>query len=163
MKMLVSTLGMIGNEWLAWAAVGLLAALSAVPLYRFLHCPILAGTRKFTAEEAQDEIDSPFIAGPRFALGMLFGIGAIIAGLSLIAGDIVPVYGFLIVVAGVFVVQTEPARLRLREGQARAAAASLGGPEQQAEAADRLRYSHLFLITSHLAILVAVVAALLAF
>lgn len=163
MNMLLETLGEVGQHGLTWAVIGLLAVLAVGRLYGWLACPYSCRTVTISREAAQAALMRPLIVGPRYVLAMIAGIGAMLAGLAMISQGQHPALAFALVVAGVFVVQTEPARLRLHEAVTRTIAAELSGPEAQAAAHERLRYSHLWLVSLHFLLLGGVTAGVLAF
>jgi uncharacterized membrane protein YqgA involved in biofilm formation len=105
----------------------------------------------------------PFAAGPRFVVVMLAGIAAILTGLSMILREVNPPVALLSIVVGVFAVQIEPALLQIQESAKRVTAAQRQGSEAIAAAEDRLRDAHVWLVMTSLTILIAVIAALLAF
>lgn len=163
MKMLVETLHMVSTNAYSWAVVGLIALVALFTLYQWYRCPYLCHTKRISAEESAASLDRPFVAGPRFVVVMLAGIGAIIAGLTILSYGVRLPLALLLIVAGVFAVQVEPALLQIREAVKRIAAVQADGPEAIASAEDRLRHAHLWLVTTSFLILIAVVLALLAF
>lgn len=163
MKMLVETLGAIGNSPYAWAIVGLIAAAALFSLYQYYTCPYLCHRRDISAAESAESLDRPFVAGARFVVVMLAGIAAILAGLTMISREVNPPLALLLIVAGVFAVQIEPAILRIQEAVNRVVAAHAQGPDAISAAEERLRTAHLWLVMTSFAILIAVVLALLAF
>jgi len=163
MNMLVETLHTAGANPYSWGIVGLIAVATLASLYKFHTCPYLCHTREITSEESASSLDQPFAAGPRFILVMLFGIAAILTGLTMISHEANPPLALLFIVLGVFAVQIEPAMLRLQEAVRRVAAAQPQGPDAIAAAEDRLRNAHLWLVMTSATILVAVILALLAF
>lgn len=163
MKMLVDTLDHASGEPLVWGAVGLIAAHGLVAAYRWIRCPYLCGTARISREEAEAKLNHPFLAGPRFFVTMLVGIAALVVGLVMIDAGRAPAYALLMIIAGVFVVQTEPARLRISEAVARVIASEAAGPEQVMIAHKRLRDSHLWFVAVNFVLVVAMVAGLAAF
>jgi len=163
MNMLVDTLHAAGDNPYSWAIVGLIAAATLFSLYQFYTCPYLCRTRQISDEESAASLDRPFAAGPRFAVVMLAGIAAILAGLTMLSREANPPLALLLIVLGVFAVQIEPALLQIQEAVKRVAAAHAQGPEAIAAAEDRLRNAHIWLVMTSFTILIAVVLALLAF
>lgn len=163
MKMLVETLDKAGADPLVWAAVGLIAVHGVFAAWQWRRCPYLCRTARITRAEAEAKLRNPFIAGPRFFLTMLAGIAALLVGLVLVEAGRDPGYALLIVIAGVFVVQIEPARLRLSEAVARVVASEAAGPEQVLIAHKRLRDSHLWFVALNFVLVMAMVAGLAAF
>lgn len=163
MNMLVETLGRASEHPLVWVAIMLIALNGLVAAYRWHSCPYLCGRAHVTQEVAQARLMQPFMAGPAFFVVMLGGIAAILAGLGLIDRAIEPVYGLLLVIAGVFVVQVEPARMKLRESLDRVVAAGHLGPEAIATARTRLRAGHLWLVSLNFVLAGAMTLGLVAF
>ena len=163
MKMLVDTLHAAGDNPYSWAIVGLMGVASAVSLHKYRTCPYLRHTKTITPEESAASIIRPFAAGPRFVVVMLAGIGAILSGLAMLSAEANPPLALLLIVAGVFAVQIEPALLRVQEAVARVVAAQPQGAEAIAAAEDRLRSAHMWMAITSITILVAVILLLLAF
>jgi hypothetical protein len=163
MNMLIETLQNVGANPYSWAVVALIAAVALFSLFHWLRCPYLRHTREITAADSQAEIERPFIAGPRFVLAMLAGIGAIFAGLGMVLHQLYPPLALLLIVVGVFAVQMTPALLHIRSAVARVITAQREGPEAVAAAEERLPYAHIGVVTTSFVILFAVVLALLAF
>ncbi|MEO0822732.1 MAG: hypothetical protein AAF074_20175 [Pseudomonadota bacterium] len=163
MNMLIETLGMVSSSPLSWGGVGAMLLFAAYSLVVWYRCPHIAGTASVNLADAQSRLDKPFAAGPRYFFMMVLGIASMLTGLAMIANDFLPVKGFLIVVAGVFVVQITPLRLRLRESYDRVIAAECEGPEAVEVARDRLRDVHLSNIVVNLFIAIALASALLIF
>ena len=141
----------------------LIAIVTGISLMKWRLCPYLHRTKDITEGESQARLDQPFVAGPRFVLIMLAGIVAIIAGLAMVSQQVSPTLALLLIVLGVFAVQIEPAVLRIRESVDRVVAAQVQGPDQIAAAEERLRYAHIWLVSTNLMILIAAVLALLSF
>lgn len=163
MKMLVDTLHAASDNPYSWAIVGLIGAAAGVSLYKFWRCPYLCRTRVITPEESAASTIRPFAAGPRFVVIMLAGIGAILAGLTMLSAESNPPLALLLIVVGVFAVQLEPALLRVQDAVTRLAAAQIQGAEAIADAEDRLRTAHIWMSATSVMILVAVILVLLAF
>lgn len=163
MKMLVETLDRASGDPLVWGAIGLIVLHGLVAAYKWFRCPYLCGTARISREEAQAKLRNPFLAGPRFFLTMLGGIAALVGGLVLIEAGREPGHALLLIMAGVFVVQIEPARLRLSEAVARVIACEAANPEQALIAHKRLRDSHLWFVALNFVLAIAMVAGLMAF
>lgn len=163
MTALIETLQRASANPYAWVIVGLIALVAAISVYKWRTCPYLCGTIDIGQDESQARVDRPFVAGPRFVIVMLTGIAAMVVGLTLVSREVNPLLALLLIVVGVFAVQTEPAMLRIREATERLVAAQIQGPDQVAAAAERLRYAHIWLVTANFTLLLAVVLALLAF
>lgn len=163
MNMLIETLQQVANSPYSWGVVALIAAVALFSFYNWRACPYLCHTKAISLEDSRKQLDRPFAAGPRFVVVMLAGIAAILTGLGLIAHQVNPPLALLLIVAGVFAVQIEPAGLHIQESVARVVTAQSQGADAVAAAEERLRYAHLWLVTANFTILVAVVLALLAF
>lgn len=163
MNMLVDTLAKAGDHPSVWVAIGLIVAHGVFALVQWRTCPYCCGKAKITREEAEERMRSPFLAGPRFLVTMLAGIALVLSGLWLIDADIEPVYAFLLVIAGVFVIQIEPARLRLSESVARVVASETSGPEAMIIARKRLSDSHLWYVALNFVLAAGMTAGILAF
>ena len=163
MNMLIETLQQVANSPYSWGVVALIAAVALFSLYKWRACPYLCHTKAISLDESHEQLDRPFVAGPRFVVVMLAGIAAIVTGLGLVSHVVNPPLALLLIVAGVIAVQIEPALLRIEESVARVVTAQCQGPDAVAAAEERLRYAHLWLVTANFTILVAVVLTLLAF
>ncbi len=163
MNMLIETLQQVGDSPYSWGVVALIAAVALFSLYKWRACPYLCHTKAISPEDSREQLDRPFAAGPRFVVVMLAGITAIVTGLGMVSHVVNPPLALLLIVAGVFAVQIEPALLRIEESVARVVAAQFEGPDAVTVAEERLRYAHLWLVTANFTILVAVVLTLLAF
>lgn len=160
MKMLFGQLAAVSDSPIAWGLLALLAGFALVSLWNWYRCPYLCRSRAISQEDARAALERPFAAGPGFLLIMLAGIGATLGGLTLIAEGIRPALAFVLLLAGVFVMQTAPARLALSESTLRVIAAEPEGPEAQAAARSRLASSHFWLVAVNF-VLVAAASALL--
>lgn len=163
MNMLIATLGDLTSSYIAWLGVGFLALMAVHAYYQWLRCPYLCQKHDITPEQARAAIERPISAGPRFLIAMTAGIAAAIAGLFMLQRAIEPGIAFMLIVAGLVVMQTEPIRLQLRDSVARLVAANNGPEETRFAAMESLKTSHLWLVTVHFIMLFAVIAALLVF
>jgi len=163
MNMLIETLHQVGTNPYSWVVVALIAAVALFSLYHWLRCPYLNHRREITRTDLAAESDRPFVAGPRFVIVMLAGIGAIFTGLGMILHHLYPPLALLLIVVGVLAVQIEPALLRIRGAVTRLIGAQLEGPEAVASAEERLRYAHIGVVSTSFVILFAAVLGLLAF
>lgn len=161
--MLIEELSMLAGDPVAWGAVPLLAVFCIYSLVHWWRCPLIHRTQHISLEEAANVVGKPVIAGPRFGLLMLAGVAATLAGLSFIAEGIRPTLAFYLLIAGVFVIQTEPARLQIREAEARVVTASAVGEEPARIAVERLETTNIWLISLQFSMLAAVVIFLAAF
>lgn len=161
MNMLVTTLQNLGDSPLAWGAVGVLALLALVSLWRYRTCEQLCHDPSGDRGEARAYLGRSVAEGRRYFLLMTLGVAAMIAGLALIAADLRPVAGFFVLVAGALVVQTEPLRQHIRTATARVVAAA--DTDQREVAQETLRDSHRSLVTAHFLLAAALALLLLAF
>lgn len=163
MNMLVEELTALADDPVTWAAVPVLGLFAAYSLWHWLHCPVLHRKRRPSLDEARAVVGQPRIAGPRFLLLMLLGIVATLAGLTFISEGIYPTAAFYLLLAGVFVIQTEPARLQIREAELRVLAVEAQGETAIRHAMERLETLNIWLVSLQLAILAGVIGFLLAF
>lgn len=163
MNMLIDELRMLAGDPLAWGAVPVLLGFAAWSVWHWRRCPLIARTAHISRAEAEAMMRRPYFAGPRYFLLMVAGIAATVAALAFIARGTYPTLAFYLLLAGVFVIQTEPARLQLREAEYRVVAAEAQGPEEVRAAIHRLESSNVWLVTLQGVILVATVAFLLCF
>lgn len=163
MNMLIDELGKLASDPIAWGAIVLLAGFAAYALWHWRVCPLLHERARIDHAEAAAAIDRPLVDGPRFLLLMLCGIATTVTGLGLIAEGIHPALAFYLLLAGLFVIQTEPARREIRHAELRVVAAELQGEEAREAALERLRSAHLWLVALHFALLAGAVTGLLAF
>ncbi|MEM6906109.1 MAG: hypothetical protein AAF568_09465 [Pseudomonadota bacterium] len=163
MNMLLDTLAQLHTQPLTWIAVGLLAILSLFAFGDWLLCPVLHHKKDISVDEAKAAGYRPVVAGPRFFFVMVGGIGLTIAGLYMIQAPVRPDIGFVMILAGLVIMQTEPIRQQLRIQIARVIAASAQGEDAYEAATDGLRAGYIWLVAVHFLILAGVVAGLLAF
>lgn len=163
MNMLIETLEALSASPWAWAGVAVLAALAVLTLIQWFMCPYLCQKHEISVEAAREALDRPVFANRRFALAMVIGIVLTLVGLKMIHQGSEPGLAFILIVAGVVVLQTEPIRLDMRQATARVVAASAGDEASYLAAAYRLRASHFWLVTVHFLVLFGVVAGLLLF
>ena len=163
MTMLIDELGMLSADPVAWGAVGLLAAFAAYAVWHWQVCPLLHERARIDRAEAAAAIARPLVDGPRYLLLMLGGIAATVTGLGFLAEGIYPAIAFYLLLAGLFVIQTEPARREIREAELRVVASELQGDDAREAAIERLRSAHLWLVGLHFVLLIGAAAGLLAF
>jgi hypothetical protein len=163
MNMLIEELGRLSADPFAWGAVALLALSAGYTLWHWQVCPLLHGQVAVDEGAAAEAVDRPLVDGPRFLLLMLGGIAATVTGLGFIAQGIYATAAFYLLLGGLFVIQTEPARREIRQGELRVVAAGRQGEDDRQAALERLRSAHLWLVALHFQLLGATVAGLLAF
>ena len=163
MNMLIVTLQQASANPYSWGIVGLIGAVAPFSYYKWRACPYLCHTKAISLDESHQQLNRSFVAGPRFVVVMLVGIAAIVTGLGMVSHEVNPLLALMLIVAGVFAVQIEPALLRIQESVARLVSAQCEGADAVTAAEERLRYAHLSLVTANFTIMIAVVLALLAF
>ncbi|GMG83481.1 hypothetical protein LNKW23_26940 [Paralimibaculum aggregatum] len=163
MNMLVDELRALSADPVAWGAVPVLAAFVVWSFASRRLCPLMNCANRISDEEARKVAGGPRVAGPRFLVLMLVGIVAAVTGLKLIGMGLYSTLAFYLLLAGVFVIQTEPARLQIREAQHRVAAARNRGEEAVASEIQRLGASHNWLIGLQAIMLVGTALFLVAF
>lgn len=163
MNMMIETLAEVSGNPVAWLSVLAVAAMALLSTGHFVMCPYVKGTYDLNDSQTQRRFDKPIIAGPRYFFVMVAGILAMVAGLAMISAGTKPVLAFMIVAAGICVVQIAPLRLRLHEAADRVVAADRETPEAGAAARERLKGVHLTNIATSLIIALLLAIALLSF
>jgi len=153
MTMLIEELAALAGDPLAWGAVLLLGGFAVYALWHWRACPLLRERARITREEAAAAMQRRLVDGPRFLLLMLGGIAATVTGLTFIAQGVYPAVAFYLLLAGLFVTQTEPARRDIRHGELRVIAAEIQGEDAREAALERLRAGHLWLVALHFLLL----------
>ena len=163
MNMLIDELNMLSNDPKSWIVVLLLAGFAVHAIVGLLMCPYAHGKRSFSQEEVSEARLHKFRPGMRFPIMMLLGVALALAGLFMIASGTRPALALAMLVAGIVIMQTEPARLQLREQKFAVVAATDGPEDKLMSARDRLRGSHRTLAVTQATIVIGVVGILLAF
>ncbi|MEM6356505.1 MAG: hypothetical protein AAF844_12600 [Pseudomonadota bacterium] len=163
MNMLIETLSEVSGHPIAWASVAAVASLALFSFAHFAMCPYVRGSYDPNDQRTLRHLDKPVIAGPRYFFVMLAGIVAMISGLAMISAGREPVLAFVIVAAGICIVQIAPLRLRLQEAADRVVAADRETPEAGAEARERLRIMHYVNIAMSMVIALLLAVGLLSF
>ncbi|MEM7743751.1 MAG: hypothetical protein AAF409_08580 [Pseudomonadota bacterium] len=163
MNMLLSELQVLAyNPW-AWAVVGVLALFSTHAVIQLLACPYARGTATISDTDMSQAQNSKAHPGARFGLTMLGGAALTVTGLFMIAKGISPAIALAAVVGGIVLIQTEPARLSIRQQTYAVISHRDATDEARENARERLRGSHRALASINVFLLLAVVAAMLAF
>jgi len=162
-NMLLRELSALSSDPFAWGAVLLLASFAVYALWHWRVCPLLHERARIDRADAAAALERPLADGARFLLFMLGGIAATLTGLTFIAEGAYPTVAFYLLLAGLFVIQTEPARREVRQSELRVVAAELEGDEARHAALERLRSAHLWLVALHFLLLGGAATALLAF
>ena len=163
MTMLIEELQSLASDWRSWLVVGVMAILALFSLFQALRCPLLMGTSGVGPDEIAEAKVIRKSIGFRFGLVMLAGFALTLVGLLMITYGLKPTLALAALVIGIVIIQTEPARMKIRESRRFVLAASDGPPESNAAARDRLRGSYRELAMINLGILVCLVGAMLAF
>ncbi|MEM6680567.1 MAG: hypothetical protein AAF675_22100 [Pseudomonadota bacterium] len=142
MNMLIDTLSEVSQSPAAWISVLAVASMALLSAGRCAICPHVRGSAPLPPPSDQTRFDQAFVAGPSYLIAMVTGIVAMIAGLAMISSQIEPVAAFLLLAAGICIVQITPLQLRLREAYSRLFAASGDGEEAIEFARERLRSVH---------------------
>ncbi|MEM7189387.1 MAG: hypothetical protein AAF439_07230 [Pseudomonadota bacterium] len=163
MNMLIEELQGLASSTSAWVVVGIMALLAAASLVQYFACPIANGRHKPTDTDVQRAKDSGFRPGWRFGTLMFSGGILTFAGLLMIAQGAHPTLGLGAVMLGILLVQTEPQRLQIREGQRMVIASRDAAAGVLEGARDRLRTGQKGLASSNIILLVGLIAGLMAF
>lgn len=157
MERLIAELVLLASDPRAWFAVAGLGLIALHSLYIYLRCPLVHGTLRVTPEEARRAVHAERVHSTRYLLLMLTGIGLCLAGMAMVALSARTPLALGLVAAGLFLVQTEPLRLNIRDRQLRVVAAQIEGESAVAAAVWRLRgeYRKLILTTSVLTLALA--------
>lgn len=158
MERLIGELVSLAGDPRAWFVVAGLVAITGHSFYTYLRCPLVRGLDTIAPERARAAVHAERVHSTRYLVLMLLGIGLAVAGTAMIALSIRSPLALVMIAAGLFLTQTEPVRLNIRDRQLRVVASEIEGPEAREAAIERLRteYRHLTLINLVLAIGVAV-------
>ena len=163
MNMLISELQMLASDWRSWIVVGLMAVVALHSLVYFAMCPYAHGRANITDEAVLHARANVFKPGIRFGAMMVTGIVLTITGLFMIAEGVKPTLALAAMVAGIVIVQTEPTRSAIRENTQSVIARRDEVEQVQIVAKERLRSTHIELVTKNMVLLCALIAGLLAF
>ena len=163
MTMLIDELQMLTGDWRSWIVVTLMAGIAILSVVHLFACPYVRGTKKLTDDEVETARSTPFRPGWRFGMMMVLGVALALAGLFMIANGIKPTIALALMVGGLVIVQTEPARLRIRDSKQKVVACRDAAGEVRRLAQDRLRSSHRQLAGTNVVLLGGLVGAMLAF
>ena len=163
MNMLIEELQILAADWRAWVVVAVMGIVAVFSVFQAVRCPLLMGTSNPNEKDVADAKIIQTNIGPRFALLMLAGFCLTLSGLYMIAYGIKPALALAALVIGIVIIQTEPARLRIREGRRMVLASSDGSSDSQTTARTRLRGSYRELAAVNVGILVCLIGGMLAF
>ncbi|SET32033.1 hypothetical protein [Oceanicella actignis] len=160
---LMNILKAIGDEPLArWIALAFaLRAVWSVVMWR--RCPLLCGEAARLGPEAAAARRGAFDHSWRFLLVMLTGIALAVGGLFRLAQNGADAPGaLLLLILGVYLFTTEPARRQIQDAESAYLAATAEGPERREVAAAILRDSHVKLVAIEVGIAALLGVAILA-
>ncbi len=163
MDMLTRELVALANDPRAWFAVAGLGAITLHSIISYRLCPLIHNKANITPQAAREAVNARYAHSTRFLLLMLAGIAAALSGMAMIAMGTHPPIALGLIAGGVFLIQTEPLRLNIRDRQLRVVASQIEGPEAQASAVNRLRGEYSKLMLTNVALTAAVAIYLLAF
>lgn len=163
MKMLVEELQLLAADPWSWVVVGLLAVIAAHSAVMLIACPYVRNRATITDAEVDEAKSAGTAPGGRFLALMVGGITLTLAGLFMIAEGAAPKIALAALVAGIFLIQTEPVRLSIRQSKTRLISHRDADPGIVEGDRDRLKGGHWNLAGINLALVLALCAALLAF
>ena len=163
MNMLIEELQTLAADWRSWLVVGIMAILAVISLVQALRCPMLMGTHEPDPGEVADAKIVQKNVGMRFGIMMLAGFALTLLGLMMITYGVSPTLALGALVVGIVIIQTEPARMKIREAR-RSVLASIDGPaDTNVAARGRLRGSYREMAVVNLGILICLTGAMLTF
>lgn len=163
MDMLIDELVSLANDPRAWFAVLGLALATAHAFWAYRTCPMSRADFSVTPEIARQTVHGARNHSPRFVALMLVGIVATVAGMAMISQGIKPPIALGLIAGGLFLVQTEPLRMQIRDRELRVIAAQDQPEEVQKGELERLQREHQNLLLTNLGLTLAVAAYLLIF
>ncbi|MEO1491460.1 MAG: hypothetical protein AAFV19_04825 [Pseudomonadota bacterium] len=163
MNMLIEEIQMLANDPKSWVAVALMVLIAGHSVATVLLCPYSHGKAKIDDIEVSQARGQVFTVGARFGLMMVVGIALTVGGLFMIASGTKPALALIAMVSGLVITQTEPVRLRIREGKS-SVIANRDSDETTAELMrGRLHSDQKELALSNVVTLAALVGGLLVF
>ncbi len=163
MNMLIEELQSLASDWRSWVVVGVMAVMAMVSVFQTFKCPWLHGNINPSKEEISDAKIMRKTVSPRFAVVMMAGFVLTLTGLLMIASGVKPTLALAAMVVGLVIIQTEPARLRIREARRLVLAATDEPQDAQIGARVRLRSNYRELAALNVGVLVCLVGGMLAF
>lgn len=163
--MLVEELQAISGDWRAWVVVGLLALVALRSVVGLVQSSrgVANIQSSVSPEQARAYVTARHVSAPRFAIAMLAGFVASVTGLIMLSYGIKPAIALLLLAAGLFVIQTEPTRLTVRQSEYRVIAAAQQDEEAVTRATERLCSDQFKLVIINVSLVAAFAAGLLAF
>lgn len=163
MNMLLEELQALAADPRSWAVVAVMLFVSGRSFFVMLWCPHVRGVSNISDDQVAQAQSNPFEPGMRFGFMMVIGIALTVLGLFMIASGTQPTLALAALVAGIVAVQTEPARLRIRESKQRLIARRDAAADVLAIERDRLSGSHRELAITNFLIMAALIMALMSF
>lgn len=163
MNMLIEEVQTLATDWRSWVVIGVMALLALVSLFQAIRCPLLMGTHKTDPKTVDEAKIIRKNIGLRFAFVMMAGFALTLTGLLMITYGVKPTLALAAMVLGLVIIQTEPARMKIREARRTVLAAGDGPEDTQKAARGRLRGSYRELAAINLGILVCLTGAMVAF
>lgn len=163
MSMLIDELQRLADDPRSWIVVAIMALVAARSLFLFLRCPYASGTIVIDDDAVRHARENPFTPGARFGVMMVLGVSLTLLGLFMLYRGIHPTISLAAMAMGILIVQTEPARLRIRENIERIIANRDADEAFVGGARHRLKISHQELTVMNVVVLAALTAGLLVF
>lgn len=163
MNMLIEELQTLASDWRSWIVVGVMAILALISVFQAFRCPLLMGTYNADANEVAEAKVVEKSVGLRFGIVMLAGFALTLTGLLMITYGLSPTIALAALVVGIVIIQTEPARMKIREARRTVVATAEGPADSNVAARGRLRGSYREMAAVNLGILVCLVGAMMAF
>ena len=163
MNMLIEELQSLANDPRSWIVVILMGLLALVSVFQATRCPLLSDKSEFSDDDVTQAKIVRKNIGPRFALFMMAGFGLTLLGLFMITYGVKPTIALAAMVVGIVIIQTEPAKLRIREARRQVIASRDAPQDVRSGAISRLRASYTGLAGLNTALLVCLIGGLLAF
>jgi len=163
MEALIADLRTLAANPYAWLVAGALGLLTLHSLVRYLRCPLVHRTATIAPEDARAAVEAERVHSPRHLALMVLGIALAVGGMAMVASSVRPPLALALIAAGLFLTQTEPLRLNIRDRQLRVIAAELDSEAARHAAIERLRGEYHRLIAAHALLAVAVTLYILVF
>ena len=162
MNGLMNIIDVIGADPMAKWVVAALGLRALWTIIAWRKCPLARGTDALTPQQARDMRQQAFAHSWRFLLVMVTGIVLAVFGLFQLAehGAEAPLALFMLIL-GVYLFTTEPARHQVQDAERRVLETSDGPAEQRELSASLLRGSHFRLISIEVGIVAMLLAGVL--
>lgn len=163
MNMLIEELQSLAADWRSWVVVSVMGVMAAFSVFQTFKCPWLHGNINPSDDEIADAKILRKTVSPRFAIVMMIGFVLTLTGLLMISQGVKPTLALAAMVIGLVIIQTEPARLRIREARRMVLASTNGPDDAQIGARSRLRSNYRELAALNVGVLVCLIGGMLAF